>query len=414
MTKYSLTRRRLVQGAAAAAAALAIPRFAAAADEPIRIGHQCDLTGALASTGYWRKKATDAAVKYVNEHGGIAGRQVELITVDTETKVDVGILRLRQLLQDRNVDFVIGSQNGGIAIAGNPICRDLGTLCLSLSRTDDVTGSAANPFIFRLMVNTSLTNTAAGSWMIDATGRKWTTLYADYVWGQSHRDSWQKQVDAKGGSVLDAVAMPVNTSDPLPYISKLDHSADAVFAAVLGPDMPRVLTALRQLGFSKKAVLTADSALGNADILALKGQVEGVWGMDSLPWELSDKDTPAMREFRTAIGFDDHGREVGTGRMGAPGEAWPAWSNIGFIKQNVEGSGWKTKADTPKLIKYAEANPNYPEGPMFPQGSLMVRPQDHQAFCDYYMFRIENGAYRIKHEVPKEAGMYAPTATLPT
>jgi branched-chain amino acid transport system substrate-binding protein len=414
MTKNtSLSRRRLVQGAAASAAMLMISNPARAADS-IRLGHQCDLTGALASTGYWRKKATDAAVKYVNEHGGIAGRQIELITVDTESKVDVGILRLRQLLQDQKVDFVVGSQNGGIAIASNPICRDLGVLCLSLSRTDDVTGSAANPFVFRLMVNTSLTATAAGSWIIDNTGLKWTALYADYVWGQSHRDSWQKQVSAKGGSILSAVAMPVNTTDPLPYISKLDRSADAVFAAVLGPDIPRALPALRQLGFAKKAVLTADAALGSADLLALKGQVEGVWGMDAFPWELADKDTPAMREFRSAIGFDDHGREIGTGRMGAPGEVWSAWSNIGFLKQNIEGSGWKSKEDTPKLIKYAEANPNYAEGTMFPQGSLVVRPQDHQAFCDYYMFRIENGAYRVKHQVQKEAGMYAPTANLPT
>ncbi len=413
MAKSSLSRRRLVQGAVGAAAAtLLLPRIARSEDGPIRIGHQCDLTGALASTGYWRKKATDAAVKYVNENGGIAGRQIELITIDTETKVDVGVLRLRQLLQDRNVDFVIGSQNGGIAIASNSICRDLGTLCLSLSRTDDVTGSAANPFIFRLMVNTSLTATASGSWMIDNTGKKWTTLYADYVWGQSHRDSWQKQVDGKGGAVLNAVAMPVNTSDPLPYISKLDRSADAVFAAVLGPDMPRVLPALRQLGFSKKSIMTADSALGSADILALKGQVEGVWGMDSLPWELADKDMPAMRTFRNAIGFDEHGREVGTGRMGSPGEAWPSWSNIGFLKQTIEGSGWKTKADTPQLIKYADTHPDYAEGPMFPQGPLTIRPQDHQAFCEYYLLRIENGSYRVKHKVSKEAGIYAPTANL--
>ncbi|WP_213774580.1 ABC transporter substrate-binding protein [Bradyrhizobium sp. dw_78] len=412
MAKSSLSRRRLVQGALGAAAALALPRTARSEDGPIRIGHQCDLTGALASTGYWRKKATDAAVKYVNENGGIGGRQVEIVTIDTETKVDVGVLRLRQLLQDRNVDFVIGSQNGGIGIASNGICRDLGTLCLSLSRTDDVTGSAANPFIFRLMVNTSLTATASGSWMIDNTAKKWTTLYADYVWGQSHRDSWQKQVDGKGGTVLNAVAMPVNTSDPLPYISKLDRSADAVFAAVLGPDMPRVLPALRQLGFAKKSIMTADSALGNADILALKGQVEGVWGMDSLPWELADKDTPAMRTFRDAIGFDEHGREVGTGRMGSPGEAWPSWSNIGFLKQTIEGSGWKTKADTPQLIKYADAHPEYAEGPLFPQGPLTVRPQDHQAFCEYYLFRIENGSYRVKHKLPREAGVYTPTANL--
>jgi branched-chain amino acid transport system substrate-binding protein len=242
--------------------------------------------------------------------------------------------------------------------------------------------------------------------MIDNTGHKWTTLFADYVWGQSNRDSWQKQVANKKGEVLNAIAMPVNTSDPLPYISKLDRSADAVFAAVLGPDMPRVLLALHQLGFAKKAILTADSALGNSDLLALKGQVDGVWGMDSLPWELADKDTPAIRAFRTAIGVDEHGREVGTNRICGVGEVWPAWSNLGVLKQTIEGSGWKTKADTPALIKYAEAHPDYAEGPWFPQGPLMVRPEDHQAFGEYYLFRVENGGYRVKHKLPKEAGLY--------
>ncbi len=404
------SRRRLMQGAVGVAAAFSFGRANAA--DPIRIGHQCDLTGALASTGYWRKKAADAAVKFINESGGIAGRQIELTTIDTETKVDVGVLRLRQLIQDRNVDFVIGSQNGGIAIASNPICRDLGALCLSLSRTDDVTGSAANPFIYRLMVNTSLTATAAGSWLIDHTGQSWTTLYADYVWGLSNRDSWAKQVSGKSGTMLGTVAMPVNTSDPLPYISKLDRSADAVFAAVLGPDMPRVIPALKQLGFGKKAILTADASLGTADLLALKKQSEGVWGMDSIPWELSDKNTPDIRTFRAAVGIDDNGREQGSGRLCAAGELWPSWSSVGFLKRNIEGSGWKSKADTPNLIRYADANPNYDEGPLFPQGPLTIRPEDHQAFCNYYLFRIEDGGYRVKHQVPKEAGMYTPTANV--
>lgn len=413
MTMPTLSRRRLLRTTAGAAAGiLAAGRGIAAADEPIRIGHQCELTGALASTGYWRKKAVDAAVKFANENGGIAGRRVELFTVDTETKVDVGVLRLRQLLQDRGVDFVIGSQNGGIAIACNPIFRDLGALCLSMSRTDEVTGGTGNPYVFRVMVNTALTAAAAGSWMIDNTGRRWTTLFADYVWGQSNRESWQRQVANKGGEVLGAVAMPVNTSDPLPYVSKLNRSADAVFAAVLGPDMPRVLPALRQLGFAKKAILTVDSALGNSDLLALKGQVEGVWGMDSLPWELADKDTPALRAFRAACGVDEHGREVGTGRLCGVGEVWPAWSSVGLIKAAVEGSGWKAKADMPKLIRYAEAHPDHAEGPWFPQGALTVRAQDHQAFCDYYLFRVEGGRYLVKHRVPREAGAYPATGDL--
>lgn len=392
-----------------ASGALIGARRARAADAPIRIGHQCDLTGALASTGYWRKKATDAAVKYVNDTGGIAGRPVEVITVDTETKVDVGVLRLRELIQDRNVDFVIGSQNGGVALASNPICRDLNTMCLSLSRTDEVTGSGGNAYIFRLIVNTSLSATAAGPWVIDNTAKSWTSIYADYVWGASNRDAWDKQVAAKQGSVMSQVAMPVNTSDPLPYVSKLSHGADAVFVALLGPDVPRALPALRQLGFANKSIVTTDTVFGVMDILSLRKQVEGVWGMDSLPWELADYDTPNLRFFRDAIGLDPHGREVGTGRNCELGDAWPAWSNIGVIKQTVEGSGWKTKADTPALIKWSDAHPDYAESKLFPQGPLWLRPQDHQAFFQYFILRIEDGVIRTKRQLPKEAGIYPPT-----
>jgi branched-chain amino acid transport system substrate-binding protein len=403
-------RRSLLQGAAAAALAATPLRPAAAAGEPIRIGHQCDLTGALASTGYWRRKTTDAAAKWVNENGGIAGRPVEIVTIDTETKVDTGVLRLRQLIQDKQVDFVVGSQNGGVALASNPLCLEFATLCLSLSRTDEVTGSGANPYIFRLIVNTALTSKAAGPWMVDTAGKSWTTLYADYVWGMANRDSWHAEVAAKNGTVGAEVAMPVNTTDPLPYLSKLSHEAGAVFISVLGPDMPRVLPALRQIGFASKTLVTVDSSFGNSDLLALRKQSEGVWGMDSLPWELADKDTPNTRLFRTSIGVDEHGRETGTNRLCGFGDAWPCWSNLGLLKKTIEGSGWKTKADTPALIRYAQANPDYAEGPLFPQGPLFVRPDDHQAFGDYFIMRIENGGYHVKHQLPKEAGMYPATA----
>jgi branched-chain amino acid transport system substrate-binding protein len=411
--KSGLTRRTALKGAGSSLLAAAALRGgpAWAAGEPIKIGHQCDLTSTFASTGYWRKKAADAAIKWVNDNGGIAGRPVEIITIDTESKVDVGILRLRQLIQNDKVDFVIGSQHGGIAIANNPIAQEQKTICLSMSRTDSVTGSALNAYVFRIMVNTSLAAKAAGSWLIQNTGKRWSVVYADYVWGQSNRDSWSEQVNAAGGTISQAIPIPVNTADPLTYIQKIDRSADAVFIALLGPDLPRALAAMDQLGFRTPRV-TADALFGVFDILGFGSQVEGLWGMDSIAWELSDKDTPHMRMLRKAVGLDDHGREVGTNRSCTMGDVWPAWESVSFVKRNVEGSGWKTRADTDALIKYAEANPNYPESALFPQGPLFVRPEDHQAFCDYCLLRIEDKTIRVKKKVDYMAGIYPPKATL--
>lgn len=410
-----LSRRSFLQKAAGLAGgviavgampAIAADKTAPAGGTPIKIGHQCDLTGALASTGYWRKKTTDAAAKWLNERGGIAGRPIEVVTTDSESKVDVGVLRMRQMIQDDKVDFVIGSEHGGIGIASSRIAQDLKTPYFSMSRTDGVTETTANPYVFRLMVNTSLVSKSAGSWIVGQTGKRWCILYADYVWGQSHRDAWSKAVQGAGGAVLQTQAMPVNAADPLSYVSKLPRSTDAVFLAVLGPDMPRSLPLFNQVGFAGKPIVTADALFGTFDILGLGAQAEGVWGMDSMPWELEDKDTPHMRTMRTAVGLDARGREIGTGHSCMIGDIWPAWENLGFIKKNVEGSRWKSRGDAPAFIKHAEANPNYPESELFPQGSLFVRPQDHQAFADYYVLVVEKGRIRVKNRLAKEAGIY--------
>lgn len=409
-SKRSWTRRSFLQLAGGAAFAAGAPgllsRRVMADAAPIRIGHQCDLTGPLASTGYWRQKATDAAVAWLNENGGIAARRLEVVTVDTETKVDVGVRRMRQLVQEERVDFVIGSEHGGIAMASNPIALEHKTLYLSLSRTDNVTGKAANPYVFRLMPNTSMTAHAAGPWIIGNTGKRWAIIHSDYVWGESNRDAWAKQVKAAAGSVVQSVAIPVNTSDPLSHIASVDRSVDCIFLALLAPDMPRATAALRDLGYTDKHIVTADAVFAVFDILKLGRQVEGFWGMDSLPWELADRDTPHLRLMRKAAGLDEHGRELDSGRASVPGDIWPAWSNLGFLKINVEASGWKRRSDTEALVRHAEANARYAEGDLFPQGPLYVRPADHQAFSQYYAFRIEDGQIRTQKEMTNQAGIY--------
>jgi len=181
MTHWHPSRRTVLLGAAAGLFA-APRRVVAASGEPIRIGHQCDVTGGLASSGYWHRKTINVAAEWFNANGGFGGRPIEVIGIDTETKVDVGIARLRQLIQDQKVDFVIGSQHGGVALASTAIVRDEGVPYMSTSRSEGVTEGSGNPFVFRLIVNTRQTDLAAGKAMAEMVGKRRTVLYADYVW----------------------------------------------------------------------------------------------------------------------------------------------------------------------------------------------------------------------------------------
>ena len=61
-------------------------RYAQAqSSEPIKIGFQVHRTGIGAAYGRWYDRTTQAAVKLINEGGGINGRPVEIVAEDDGT-----------------------------------------------------------------------------------------------------------------------------------------------------------------------------------------------------------------------------------------------------------------------------------------------------------------------------------------
>ena len=82
-------RSALKLGGAGAAAALMGPGFVryaqAQSSEPIRIGFQVHRTGIGAAYGKWYEQTTNAAVKLINEAGGISGRPIEIVPEDDAT-----------------------------------------------------------------------------------------------------------------------------------------------------------------------------------------------------------------------------------------------------------------------------------------------------------------------------------------
>ena len=83
--------------------------FGAGSDEPIRIGFQAPRTGIGTVYGKWYERTTNAAAKYINSIGGIAGRPVEIITEDDGTDPKRGADVVEKLATQHKVDFVYGT-----------------------------------------------------------------------------------------------------------------------------------------------------------------------------------------------------------------------------------------------------------------------------------------------------------------
>ena len=392
--------------AAAAASSGAWPSVARSQEkDEIVIGFQNDVTGVLASYGYWYDKTAKAVVARINGQGGIAGKKVRLVSEDTESNVNLGIRKLRKLIEEDRVDVVLGSLHSGIAIQSAPVVQQLKTVYIPTANAQSITGKLGNRWVFRTITNAEMIAQATVSPdLVKEYGKRWAILYADYAWGQSHFEAWTPRLKKVGIEVTSAIPVPLQTSDFFPHLAKLDRSSTAMLAVFFASDIIGLLKQRRDLGITVPVMGVTGVTAGVApDVLK---DAAGTLVPESLPRNLKDKDTPAIREIRKAIGVDENGKEIGTNRYLSDSYYWATWENIYMFKRGIEESKWKTKADNARLIRALE-NMKMEEGMEFPQGPKEIRPQDHQAFLDFYLTRInDKGGIDTVRKIDRKASVY--------
>ncbi|HTN95853.1 MAG TPA: ABC transporter substrate-binding protein, partial [Nordella sp.] len=372
----SISRRAFIQ-TGTAATVTSLPAFATrvhatgTSGDPIVIGHQCELTGWDAASGFWRNMAATGMCDWLNKNGGIAGRPIKLVTVDTKSDVDTGVNQLRKLILEEKVDFVIGAEVSSIALASNKVANEHKTLYMTMSTSEVTTGKGnAVPYQFRMTTNSAATAAGAAQRYVELIGKRWTTLYADIKWGQSERDWWRKGVTAAGGEAATAVALPVDAPDLLPFVAQLDSSADGIYIPVL--NALQAIQLLRSSGYSQKIVLAALS-FSLFDHRELGAIGDGTFGIEITPLMLKDMPSPEMENIYKALGIGADGVWAENGKVVGGSMILGIIQSLGFLKANVEQSGWKKKDDTAALIKHAETVATYAKGPLFPLGDVMMR-----------------------------------------
>ncbi len=141
MTKSKITpahpsRRGFLRGAGVAAGSTAILaglNTAAQAQEgdPIVIGCPAPLTGIVAADGIEFRNGLEMAADEINEAGGILGRRVETVVIDTESKGDDVVIQACQRLLDRdNASAFITGYNLETGTAMHDVAADGGVIAM--------------------------------------------------------------------------------------------------------------------------------------------------------------------------------------------------------------------------------------------------------------------------------------------
>jgi branched-chain amino acid transport system substrate-binding protein len=411
-TDTGMTRKEFLASAALGTAALAFgSRLAWGKEKPIKIGGQFSMTGSLAAFGVWGHRAAEAAVKKINEEGGINGRPLEYVVEDAETNVPTGIRKMRKLILQDQVDFVVGDVHSGINIACAPIAKELNTVYFGFGTAVETTAQKGNRYIFRGMTNMRIHMKALVYGAMEQIGKRWYLMAADYAWGHSVVEETKRYVLERGGTVVGEKFAPLGTPDFIPYLSGLNpDDIDVIVIGFFTRDARTIITQIHQLFGGKVRVTGNVGVIEGMTPKDLGPGGEGVWYVDQYPKLSAYVPAPLKpfdKVFRERVGIDAEGYGIKDRDIASISFCYTPWEHVHYIKHAILRSGWKSKKDNAAFIQALEGM-ELGASVDFPQGDKIMRAQDHQVFHDQYICRIEAGKLVVKAHVPKEQLFYPP------
>lgn len=269
-----------------AAGSLVFPSILKANPEikkPIKIGQIQTTSGLMASEGIPAMRGAKIAEEVVNKNGGILGRKLQIIQEDDEVKPDIGVRKMRKMILEDEVDFLIGTNSSGVGLACLPIVNEFKKIFIAISMTDKYTEENCSPYVFRISVSASMASKASAFCMVnkEPAVKKWGGLNPDYVYGRDSWHSFKKGMEEKGHGVeiVHEGFPPFMVEDFRPYISSLlESGAEGVFTSCWTGDLINLIKQAKPLGFFKRIRAFVNNVTAHAVSVGLGDEMVSFWG----------------------------------------------------------------------------------------------------------------------------------------
>jgi branched-chain amino acid transport system substrate-binding protein len=267
----SITRRKVLAGAAGTAAlAAGLARPAIAASEPIRIGFLPALTGPSSSTGVAINRGTILAVEEINAAGGVDGRQIELITRDTQSDPTKAVNAVAELIGRQKVHVVWGPLNSGEALAATPLIARDGIPQLDPCWVDTLTDVKKYPMAFRNAPTNHQIGGAANHYVVDVLKLKKVAVIGDTTgYGTASVETYVPMLKAQGAAVVYQGDVDAANPDLKPELLRMrDAGADVIMPwSVNAGFLSRIINTRGQMGWDVPIV--GQTTLGSGQTKAL-------------------------------------------------------------------------------------------------------------------------------------------------
>jgi branched-chain amino acid transport system substrate-binding protein len=220
-TKHGVSRRGVIKGGAALAAAATVPTgWAIAQAKPLKVGLMLPYSGTFAKLG---ENITFAIEVLIAEKGGkLGGREIQFIKLDDESKPENAPQNADRLVKRDQVDVLIGTVHSGVQMGIHKVVSESGTLTIVPNAGN---GAVTRELCAKNVFRSSFTNWQPAYGMGVAAAKAgykksvWVTW--DYAAGAESGGGFKEGFEKGGGQVLPTLSLPFPQTNFQPLLAQL-------------------------------------------------------------------------------------------------------------------------------------------------------------------------------------------------
>jgi branched-chain amino acid transport system substrate-binding protein len=271
----SITRRQALKSAAAATVASSFAKPAIAQKDPILIGYLPALTGPSSSTGVGINRGVQMAVQEINAAGGIGGRQIELISRDTQSDPTKAVNGAAELTRGHKVNVVFGPINSGEAIPVVPLLAKANVPQLHPCWVDQLADAKKYPLCFRNGPTNQQIGGAANRYVVDVLKKKKVAVVSDTTgYGTASVNAYVPMLKTMGADVVYQNHVDAANPDLKPEVLRMQSAgAEAIMPwSVNAGFLSRLINTRGQMGWD--VPICGQTTLGSGQTKALLDKPE--------------------------------------------------------------------------------------------------------------------------------------------
>ncbi|WP_053384511.1 ABC transporter substrate-binding protein [Leucobacter celer] len=198
--------------------------------EPIRVGVIMPTTGQMSVLGQDQGNAVKVVLDWANENGGIDGHPIEYFEADSQSDAAVASNVAQRLIDQNDVDIIIGSYSSGLSAAMLPVAQRNDVILWEVGSVSTSINADGNSNFFRTIGNAATYAQASVDYILEVLTEEWgqqpedikvAVINEDGAFGMSVGEAYDEILPDTGLDVVYRQTYPITTPDFTPMISQV-------------------------------------------------------------------------------------------------------------------------------------------------------------------------------------------------